>query len=193
MSGLSIPDVKLSFRKRLRKSFSRSRDSSPSPSTGQVAANSPKASAAASSSPQAPSNPSLSYNLLAEALKQLSGRDRETIEEYIGETSTDIDLALEMALAAAKEKQRCCDEKRWTFTFAGQAVTLKDEADKVVRGLNRFKAAGDIAVNVDPVHAGLPRAGIRLLLEVIAISPNPSLPLQPYISIDRLPYLRRTK
>lgn len=172
MSRLSVPHVKLSLGERLRKSFSRSRDSSPSPSTGLVAANSTKASAAASSSPQAPSNPSLSHNLLVDALKRLSGRDRATIEEYILPTSSDIDLALEEALAAAKKKQRCCDEKRWTFTFAGQAVTLKDEADKVVRWLNRFKAVGDIAVNVDPVHAGLPWAGIRLLLEVTAISPK---------------------
>lgn len=173
MSGHSIPHVKRSLGERIRKSFKpRSRASSPSPSTGLAAANSPTTSAAASTSPQAPFNSSLSHNLLVDALKRLSGRDRETIEEYILPTSSDIDLALEQALAAAKEKQRCCDEKRWTFTFAGQAVTVKDEADKVVHWLNRFKAVGDIVVNVDPVHAGLPWAGVRLLLEVIAIFPK---------------------
>jgi hypothetical protein len=52
------------------------------------------------------------------------------------------------------------------FTFAGRTVTLKEEADKVVHWLNRFKSVGDVAVNADPVHAGLPWAGIRLLLEV---------------------------
>lgn len=146
--------------------------SSSAPSTGLVAANSSTTSAAASSPPQATSNPSSSHNILDDALKALSNRERATIGEHTL-ISSDIDSALNQALAAAKEKQRCCYEKRWTFTFAGRAVTLKDEADKVVRWLNRFKAVGDVAVKVDPVHAGLPWAGIRLLLEVRAISPKP--------------------
>jgi hypothetical protein len=136
------------------------------PSTGLITANSPNASAAPSSSQQATFNPSFSHNLLDNALKRLSDRDRATLQDYILPNSSDIDLALKQALDAAKEKQRCCIEKRWTFTFAGRAVTLKDEADKVVRWLNRFKAVGDIAVNADPLHAGLLWAGIRFLLEV---------------------------
>ena len=45
-------------------------------------------------------------------------------------------------------------------------MRLGDEADKVLLWLDRFKSVGDIAVNADPIHAGLPWAGIRLLLEV---------------------------
>jgi len=45
-------------------------------------------------------------------------------------------------------------------------MRLWDEADKVMLWLDRFKQVGDIAVNADPIHAGLPWAGIRLLLEV---------------------------
>jgi hypothetical protein len=123
-----------------------------------------------SSSQQATSNSSTSYNLLDDALKRLSDRDRATLQDHILPNSSDIDLALKQALAAAQEKQRCCDEKRWTFTFAGRAVTLKEEADKVVRWLDRFKAVGDVAVNANPVYAGLPWAGIRLLLEVRILS-----------------------
>ena len=75
-------------------------------------------------------------------------------------------MALDDTLTAAKEKQRYYIEKKWTFTFGGRFITLKDEAEKIVRWLDRFKAVGDIASNVDPVHVGLPWAGIRLLLEV---------------------------
>lgn len=67
---------------------------------------------------------------------------------------------------AAKEKQRSCLEKRWVFAFRGRTIVLKEEANKVIRWLNRFKAVGDIVANADPVHVGLPWAGIRLLLEV---------------------------
>lgn len=102
-----------------------------------------------------------------DALKRLSESDRATLQEYILPTS-DIDSTLKQALAAAEEKQRYCIEKRWTFTFGGREVTLKGEADKVVHWLNRFAGVGDIVANVDPVHIGLPWAGIRLLLVVRA-------------------------
>ena len=80
--------------------------------------------------------------------------------------ANDVGLALEQVLAAAKEKQRCCIGKRWTLTFAGRNVVVDEEAEKVVGWLNRFKAVGDVVANVDPMHVGLPWAGIRLLLEV---------------------------
>jgi hypothetical protein len=95
-------------------------------------------------------------------------------------------------LAAAKEKQRHCLEKRWRVTFAGREFILKEEADRVIRWLNRVKEVGDVVVNVDPMHAGLPWAGIRLLLEVRVLCPEPKA-LRPDVSVDRLLYLRRTR
>jgi hypothetical protein len=35
-----------------------------------------------------------------------------------------------------------------------------------VKWLDRFKQVGDVASNADPVHVGLPWAGIRVLLDV---------------------------
>lgn len=99
-------------------------------------------------------------------LKRLSDDDRATLQDYICHNASDINLALEQALAAAKEKQRCCIEKRWTFTFIGRTVVVKEEADMVIGWLNRFRAVGDVVANIDPVHVGLPWASIRLLLEV---------------------------
>ena len=78
----------------------------------------------------------------------------------------DIASALEEALNAAQEKQKVCVSKRWTFMVGKHNMRLCDEADKVILWLDRFKQVGDIAVNADPIHAGLPWAGIRLLLEV---------------------------
>jgi hypothetical protein len=143
--------------------------SSRSPSAKLVAANTPNPSVASSSSQPATPHPSPSNNILDNALKRLLDCDRATLREYVLPTSNDADLALRQALAAAEKKQLYCMEKRWTFTFAGRTVTLKEEADKVIRWLNRFKAVGDVAVNADPLHAGLPWAGIRLVLEVRAI------------------------
>jgi len=135
---------------------------------GPVLSDSLTASASPLSSPQATSTPSSNPNLLHNVLRRLSDDDRAILQDYIFHNVSDIDLALEQALAAAKKKQRCCIEKRWTFTFMGRTVVLKEKADKVVGWLNRFAAVGDVVANVDPVHVGLPWAGIRLLLEVKA-------------------------
>ena len=103
-------------------------------------------------------------------LRRLSEDDRAALQDCTPHNASDIDLALEQALAAAKEKQRCCIEKRWTFTIRERTVVLKEKADKVVGWLNRFAAVGDVVANVDLLHVGLSWAGIRLLLEVKAAS-----------------------
>ena len=207
MSGVPAHPVKLSITERFRKRF-RPASSASSPSPAQLSSQalissttqSPGSSSTqilssslSSPPPQQPtSNPSFSHNLLDDALKQLSHRDRATLQDHILPNSSDINLALEHALAAAQEKQRHCLEKRWRVTFAGREFILKEEADKVICWLNRVKQVGDVVVNVDPVHAGLPWAGIRLLLEVRILSPKPK-PTRSDVLIYRLPCPRGTK
>ena len=108
------------------------------------------------------------YDVLDKALGLLEERDRAVIQENILPVANDVESALEAVLMAAREKQQMCHDKRWTFTIRGRLVRLRDEADKVVMWLDRFKVVGDIAANADPMHAGLPWAGIRLLLEVLS-------------------------
>jgi hypothetical protein len=43
--------------------------------------------------------------------------------------------------------------------YKGRQVYLSKQVDK-------YKSAGDVGANVDPVHIGLPWAGIRVILEV---------------------------
>ena len=119
-------------------------------------------------SQQATSSPSSSSGLLCDVFKRLSDDDRATLQDYICHNTSDTGLALEQALLAAKEKQRYCIEKRWTFTVKGRTIAVKEKADRVVGWLNRFTAVGNVVANVNPVHVGLPWAGIRLVLEVKA-------------------------
>lgn len=108
----------------------------------------------------------LSRDFLDRALQLLSQGERETIEEHILPTTDEIDSTLRDAFNAARDKQQLCEGKRWTFTFGVHTVRLRDEADTVMLWLDRFKQVGDIAVNSDPIHAGLPWARVRLFLEV---------------------------
>ena len=96
----------------------------------------------------------------------LSRHDQDTIRQHTVSNATDIDAVVQQALAATREKQAICQSKRWTFAFGTHTFMLREKTEKIVQWLNRFKGVGDVVSNADPIHVGLPWAGIRLLLEV---------------------------
>lgn len=104
--------------------------------------------------------------ILEEALLALPPKERATIERSQLSSSRDVRTAVEDAYNAAVGQKKVCEDKRWEWQFRGRTVVLRDEVDKVLVWLHRFKSIGDVVANVDPVHAGLPWAGIRVLLEV---------------------------
>jgi hypothetical protein len=87
-----------------------------------------------------------SSNMLADALEALDEHERKTIRAWLSRDTIKIDAALEEA--------------------HGKAEELQDQADKLVRFIDKFKSVGDAVANIDPVHIGLPWAGIRSILEV---------------------------
>lgn len=141
------------------------------------------------SSSQTISTFSSSSNLLHDALKRLSDDDRATLQDYMFHNVSNIDLTLEQVLVATKKKQRCCIEKRWTFTFMRQIVVVKEKIDKMIDWLNQFTTIEDVVTNVDFVHVSLSWADIRLLLEIKARAFKWIIQ-RSYVSIDRLSYLR---
>ena len=48
----------------------------------------------------------------------------------------------------------------------GQQRFLRDVAEKIIVWIDKFKRIGDIAANFDPIHAALPWAAVKFLLEV---------------------------
>lgn len=66
----------------------------------------------------------------------------------------------------AQDKRRAYDAKRWILEVKGRVFELQQVADRVFKWLNKFKQIGDVLVNIDPLHAGVPWAGIRFLLQV---------------------------
>jgi hypothetical protein len=64
------------------------------------------------------------------------------------------------------ELRRQCAKERSLWQCKGRQLFSSEHMDKVLQFLGRFKSAGDVIVNVDPVHIGLPWAAIRVVLEV---------------------------
>lgn len=109
-----------------------------------------------------------SSDLWAAALRTLDEGDRNLVT-FDGQHKLEVLSDLGQLVTSARKKSI---EKRWRFHRPGsrQTVILHDLFSKIVVWIDRFKAIGDIVVQYDPVHAALPWAGIRFLLQV-CISP----------------------
>jgi hypothetical protein len=112
------------------------------------------------------SNAPLHHHLWSEALRTLSLKEKEFISKHSHVGPKSLTAKLEEVLKSVEEKKKVCKEKQWGVTFGGRTLILYEVANKVCGLLNKFTQIGDVAVNVDPLHAGLPWALVRLFLQV---------------------------
>ncbi|KAK4891326.1 hypothetical protein LTR49_028676, partial [Elasticomyces elasticus] len=104
-------------------------------------------------------------SILADALEALDHEDRDTVRSLLPANAISIDAAFDEAYGCATELHRQCTNKRPSWEYKGRQIYLYDHVDKVLQLLDKFKSVGDVVANVDPVHVGLPWAGIRAILE----------------------------
>jgi hypothetical protein len=130
-----------------------------------------------------------------EALARLDDRNRQAIQQAtealpetlqaqgnIGATETSVNKGAaergglaatswpERLLKICREQKQVHDTDETKFNFTGQQMSMQRVLDGLVKFLNRIKQVGDIAVNADPIHAGLPWAVIRFLLTVTILA-----------------------
>lgn len=131
--------------------------------------------------PRLASGPSLTGNRDAPvgdvwglALENLSLQDKETISRIKSDSDSDSKLDILRHLHTAAVKKRTdCENQMWKFELDnGRQIILRDVAQKIIVWIDKFKQIGDIAVNFDPVHASLPWAAVRFMLEVGFIIEN---------------------
>lgn len=97
------------------------------------------------------------------AFGNLSDEDKGTIDPQ----QTDKLVILKDVLEAVEKKKLLCLKKRWKYQKSnGEVIILRDLLEKVVVWVNKFKDVVDVAVQYDPLHAALPWAAVRLLLQV---------------------------
>ncbi|KAH8807657.1 ankyrin repeat-containing domain protein [Xylogone sp. PMI_703] len=120
-----------------------------------------------SATPDIAVSPPVKKNIWLEIWSQLSNNDKAVIQQHVPQISGNASSLLQSLVSAAQLQQKRCQRKNWKFSFGGREVNLQETAGDIVDLLEKVKDVGDIAVNVDPVHAGLPWAAVRLLLQVI--------------------------
>ena len=69
-------------------------------------------------------------------------------------------------IRAVEQKRLQRISKGWKVKYSGNDVQIHDVFGKIIAWINKFKEVGDIAVQYDPIHAALPWAAVRLVLQV---------------------------
>ncbi|KAK6212447.1 hypothetical protein LQW54_005221 [Pestalotiopsis sp. IQ-011] len=108
-----------------------------------------------------------------ECSSSVDDRNRaQALRDYVadrGVTWSSGDIIEELRLAA-EAKQDTAQQKAWKIKLGPRTVALREVAARLVDCLNKFKEIGDLAVQYDPVHAALPWAAFRLILQVATLS-----------------------
>jgi hypothetical protein len=69
----------------------------------------------------------------------------------------------------ASELQQRSVKERWSWEYKGRQIDVSVLMDKIVQFSDKLKSVGDLVASVDPIHIGLPWAGVRAILEVCVL------------------------
>ena len=97
------------------------------------------------------------------ALQTLTDTEKDELKSFREDRRTNVQGALDEAQA----KRDVVLRKRWKFERSdGTVIILRDVFEKIVRWISKYASGMDVLANADPIHAGLPWAVVRFLLQV---------------------------
>jgi hypothetical protein len=110
--------------------------------------------------------PLLGTDLWKDALGRLNKEDCKIILAHNFSVNAPLDEILSGLIELAQEKRAYCEDHQWKFEVRGRKINIRNMISGICKGLEKFKQIGDVAAQADPVHVGLPWAGVRFLLVV---------------------------
>ena len=72
----------------------------------------------------------------------------------------------DVLLSETEKRKNQLLQKRWKINLAGKEITLHDKLSKICKSVQGFKDMGSQVAGLDPLHAGLPWAGLCLLMQI---------------------------
>ena len=100
-------------------------------------------------------------NLWKKALQALNEEDKANINFNTNKLNVLKDI-----LTAAAKKQQLCLEKRWKYKKDDREIIIRDQLEKIVIWIEKFKQIGDQIVQYDSEHAALPWTSVRFFLQI---------------------------
>ena len=79
----------------------------------------------------------------------------------------DSSLAEKLIEETERSKSQLCN-KQWKLQIAGKEFMIRDQLDKIIKFAKAFKDVATPAAGLDPIHAGLPLAGLFLIMQFVS-------------------------
>lgn len=115
-------------------------------------------------------------DLWMEAYRRLRQRDKQLVEdfEHILQLESGTSQATDIAprpiptlmQEAVSRRVDLWNERRWRFRLGNKQIHLRKKVDEIIKNVLKTKDILLAVGQVDPVHLGLPLAGVCLLLSV---------------------------
>lgn len=105
------------------------------------------------------------------AYMKLSQKDPNLIQKYErmllkdleGSGKEDLQTRVSSILSRNLNKMT---SRQWSIKWKGKPRQVRDQVDRIVKVVQIAKDFGSAAAGLDPIHAGLPWAGVCILLQV---------------------------
>ncbi|GJP92388.1 hypothetical protein AlacWU_05287 [Aspergillus niger] len=108
----------------------------------------------------------MTTSLWARALSALPDKDQRMFRTS-GTASAPVSQTLADIIAAIETQRDRCKRHKWsTISIGGKELIIRDVCAKIVACVNKFASVVDVVVSYDPVHAALPWAGVRFVLQL---------------------------
>lgn len=105
----------------------------------------------------------------ARALREFANKQDMKGIGRIGDAESDGNDLIERVKRAAEIRRAEAERKAWEVEIGTRTIVLRDTVTRIIDCLNKFKEVGDLAVQYDPVHAALPWAVFRFLLQAATL------------------------
>nr|XP_001391675.2 hypothetical protein ANI_1_1862064 [Aspergillus niger CBS 513.88] len=108
----------------------------------------------------------MTTSLWARALSALPDKDQRMFRTS-GTASAPVSKTLADIITAIETQRDRCKRHKWsTISIGGKELIIRDVCAKIAACVNKFASVVDVVVSYDPVHAALPWAGVRFVLQL---------------------------
>ena len=107
------------------------------------------------------------WQLAAEQLQKNEPKTYEALKELRGNKSCCSEVLPSEMVNIIQKQKRTMEERQWALPFRvrGREIKIRDQLDTVLKVLQMFKDFGSVLSNLDPVHVGIPWAGVNIILQ----------------------------
>jgi len=108
-------------------------------------------------------------DLWTRAYERLRATNPELLASFeaiiVSDSDESTSLGERLSVVVAQKRDEMLS-RQWTVKFMNHKLKIREQLQRVAKVAEYARGFGSIIANIDPVHAGLPWAGINLLLTV---------------------------